>query len=253
MKKFLKGMHKDSNRVDQPESTYRDALNATLYYRKGSIVNEQGTISVSVQDNPIVNIVGECALEDGRFVIFALEEPVDNLPAASIIAIVDPQPNQYTVLYRDFDLNFQPTHTIEATSKVNSENEILVYFTDNYIVRITNPETGIEYIDDFNPPRVFNITKQERSLAEGNPPTTLYSTESFTANKLDLFLHAGQIPEFTNVEIEEGGGVISGTYHLAVAYVDEDKNTTNYLSTSNPVYIVSSHEDAMYTGLDVDK
>ena len=34
MKKLIKGMHKDSERVDQPENTYRDALNANLYYSK---------------------------------------------------------------------------------------------------------------------------------------------------------------------------------------------------------------------------
>lgn len=34
MKKFIKGMVKDPERVDQPEATYRDALNANLYIQK---------------------------------------------------------------------------------------------------------------------------------------------------------------------------------------------------------------------------
>ena len=68
MKKFLKGMHKDANRVDLPEGTYRDALNANLYMTKGAVVNEQGNTLIGTYDSPnfpIINIIGQCALEDG--------------------------------------------------------------------------------------------------------------------------------------------------------------------------------------------
>ena len=40
MKKLGKGMFKDTARVDQPEGTMRDALNANLNIKKGSISNE---------------------------------------------------------------------------------------------------------------------------------------------------------------------------------------------------------------------
>ncbi len=246
-------MHKDAERVDMPESTYRDALNANLYFTKGSVVNEQGNISIGTYSdlNPeIVNIIGQCVLEDGRIVIFA----IDNGPIRNnhVISIADPKLNTYRVLYRDLALNFQKDYTIEATAKVDSKGQIKVYFTDNYISRLIDSPTGIDYIDDFNPPRVFDVTKQIKYLDTPGVDmpagqTRLYGNSEFTVDKLDIFMHSGDIPEFTTVNIIEGGGVISGTYHLALAYMDEDRNTTNYLITSNAVHIVTSHEDSLPT------
>jgi len=254
VKKFLKGMHKDAERVDMPESTYRDALNANLYFTKGAVVNEQGNTLVgtySYPNFPIANIIGQCALEDGRIVIFAIDSNTGD-EGTHVISIADPKLDTYRVLYRDDALNFQPDHTIEATAKVDSKGQIKVYFTDNYISRVTDGPTGIDYIADYNPPRVFDVTRQLNFLNTQGAPTpqtqtNLYGVPAFTVDKLDLFLHSGEIPEFTTVDIIEGGGVISGTYHLALAYMDDDRNVTNYLVTSNAVHIVTSHEDALPT------
>ena len=249
-------MHKDAERVDMPESTYRDALNANLYFTKGSVVNEQGNISIgsylsSIHPN-ISNMIGQCVLEDGRIVIFAIDEGVNSSDDTHVISIVDPKLNTYRVLYRNKELNFQKNYTIEATAKVDSKGQIKVYFTDNYISRLTDGPTGIDYIDDYNPPRVFDVTKQIEYLDTPGvvlpqAQTNLYGNPDFTVDKLDLFLHSGSIPEFTTIDIVEGGGVISGTYHLALAYMDNDRNVTNYLVTSNAVHIVTSHEDALPT------
>jgi len=255
VKKFLKGMHKDAERVDMPEGTYRDALNANFYYTKGAVVNEQGNKLIgdySSPNYPIISIIGQCALEDGRIVIFGIDDNRD-LNGNNIIALATPKQNRYEVLYRNNALNFQEDYTIEATAKIDSKNQIKVYFTDNYISKVVEPNTGIEYIDEYNPPRVFDVTAQLNYISSIQNPTTfdqiiLYTTEeSYTVDKLDLFLHSGFIPEFTTVNIVEGGGVVSGTYHLALAYMDDDRNTTNYLVTSNAVHIVTAHEDSIPT------
>ena len=201
-------MHKDAERVDMPESTYRDALNANLYFTKGSIVNEQGNISIGSYSliNPnIVNVIGQCVLEDGRIVIFAIDEGTFGSDNTHVISIADPKLDTYRVLYRNKALNFQKDYTIEATAKVDSKGQIKVYFTDNYISRLTGGPTGIDYIDDYNPPRVFDVTKQIEyldtpGLALPQGQTNLYGNSEFTVDKLDLFLHSGDIPEFTTVD-----------------------------------------------------
>mgnify|MGYP003624714663 FL=1 len=254
MKKFLKGMHKDVERVDMPEGTFRDALNANLYFTKASIVNEQGNSLVGGYAYPnftIDNIIGQCTLEDGRIVIFAIDScPSDD--GAHIIALANPKLNTYQVLYRNNALNFQKDYTIEAEAKVDSKGQIKVYFTDNYIKRLVDTSTGIDYIDDYNPPRVFDVTRQLEYINTFNnvspaDQTRLYGEDVYNVDKLDLFLHSGDIPEFTTVDIVEGGGVNVGTYHLALAYMDDDRNTTNYLVTSNAVHIVTGHEDVLPT------
>lgn len=242
MKKFIAGMTKDPERVDQPDGTYRDALNANLYYQKGAVVNEQGTTAfTNVGGFSITNIIGQCALKDGRIVLFFNYEL--NGAITSAISIVDPADKTNDIIYRNAALNFKPSNTIEATSKTDVNGETLVYFTDNYMQKTVEANTGIEYISDYNPPRVLNITRQQKS----SNFTRLYSNPDYTVEKLDLFLNAGFVPEFRDIKIEEGGGVVSGTYHLALAYVDEDLNRTNYLVTSNPVHVVTEHEDAIPT------
>lgn len=245
-------MNKDPERVDQLENTYRDALNANIYSIKGAISSEQSNKAIAAEfdenTNPIEEIIGQCSLEDGRIVLFIKIKVGSNDLPISAISIVNPKNNTHSIVYVNEDLNFQRTNTIEATAKVNSKNNILVYFTDNYILRQVDEVTGINYVKEYNPPRVFNITKQIESLEVNNSSNTnLYGSSEFTVEKLDLFLDAGEIPEFADVRIDEGGGVTTGTYHLALAYKDADGNETNYLVTSNQVYIVSAHEDSFPT------
>ena len=243
MKKFIQGMVKDPERVDQPDGTYRDALNANIYFQKGAIANELGTTPIAFDTTLINNVIGRCVLEDGRIVVFGkIILSIGELSDAILLA--DPVDNTLTVLYRDNDLNFQIDHTIEATAKVGNNNDILVYFTDNYVDRRVEEATGISYLEDYNPPRVFNITKQLKDLTD---PTILYNNSSYNVDKLDLFLHTGEIPRFNDIRIEEGGGVVSGTYHLALAYVDDESNVTNYMATSNAVHLVTAPEDAIPT------
>lgn len=244
MKKFLKGMFKDSERVDQLDGTYRDALNANINYLKGAIVNEQGNAIVSIDANKIDNIIGECTDEAGRLYVFGLSKY--NNETYSIIAVMFPKEKIYTVLFASKELNFQPNYTIEATVKVNSKGDTILYFTDNYIVKSIDV-TGIEYVSAYNPPRTFNVTRQLTSTYTPEDIFKLYGSDEYTVQKLDLFMNTGDIPQFKEVLIKEGGGVVSGTYHLALAYSDEDGNATNYMVTSNAVHIVTAREDSIPT------
>lgn len=244
-------MYKDSERVDQIEGTYRDALNANLYVSKGAVVNESGNILAYTNDDAIVSdwteIIGQCNLEDGRIVVFYKREGKEN-EELSAIGVLNPREQSFKELYVNIDLNFQADHTIEAMEKISSTKDILIYFTDNYLSRETDSRTGISYILNNNPPRVFNLSKQERLVDSGEDTDILYdANRSYNVDKLDLFLHTGNIPQFLDVYIEEGGGVVSGTYHLSIAYVDEDGNETNYMTTSNAVYLVTAHEDTIPT------
>ena len=130
MKKFIAGMVKDPERVDQPEGTYRDALNANLYYQKGAVVNEQGTTAITnIGGFTINNVIGQCPLNDGRIVLFFNYTFQSNDTCA--ISLIDPASSQNTIIYRNAALNFQTSNTIEATSKIDVNGNILVYFTDN--------------------------------------------------------------------------------------------------------------------------
>ena len=135
------------------------------------------------------------------------------------------------------DLNFNKEYFIEGTYKINPEGELFVYWTD-----------------DLNPPRAFNVTRQERWLAENAitiPTDFLYGIDPVTSpnlhhgEMLNLFPSAGPIPKVDLHDIKAGGGLLTGVYYIALAYVDQDLVQTNYLVIANPVSIVEDVEGVL--------
>jgi len=233
VKKFLKGMHKDAERVDMPEGTYRDALNANANYLKGAITNDHGTIRVG---NNILNVVGEVPIDNNNFCVFG----VDPSTNSSGIILCDPTNNTTTLLYISADLNFSTQYPIEATYKRNAKKDILIYFTDN---RYEEVETdAYTYVVNNNPPRSFNVSRQLRALEEN--PINVFSLygENLSVDILDIIPNPGITARIDGVEVVDGGGLSTAAYHLALSYVDEDLNRTNYFVVSNPVSIVSAGE-----------
>jgi len=145
----------------------------------------------------------------------------------------------------DADLKFNKNYPIEGTYKINSQGHLHIYWTDN-----------------LNPPRSLNVTRQMNPIpADGvdpdlyTDPTSEYYYPNHIYNKLvyespnknyvdrlNLFPHSGPIPSIEFKTINPGGGLQSGVYQLALAYVDKDLNPTNYLTVSNPVSIVEELE-----------
>ena len=57
MKKFVGGMAKDTSKAEQPEGTYRDALNATVSIESGTMSNEWGNKSAVSLNTDIVGAI----------------------------------------------------------------------------------------------------------------------------------------------------------------------------------------------------
>jgi hypothetical protein len=250
--KFIKGMNKDTARIDQIDGTFRDALNAVIDSDKGAITSEQGNSLVApLRDSVgrLYNVVGQIALPNDDFLIFGAVTLL-NISYSGIFYIdVSSQTsrllfttNQNSV---NGDLAFDVEHPITGEFRVSPTGEIITYFTDNKFTETTETNTGIQYISQYNPPRVFNVTRQIEYLDNGGIEINLYSATSANVSILNLFMDSGRIPEFKSVEILQGGGVESGTYYLGVAYADKDFTETNVLTLSNPVYVVPSPEDTI--------
>ena len=224
---------------------------------------------------PASIIVGHIETTDDRIVIFitydrsvdffALTDP--NGVALSFLYGTDATPiynseigiwenGVYTTLYRPLvtdgatdiesgfntnqtrlDLNFNREHFIEGTYKINPDGELFVYWTD-----------------DLNPPRAFNVTRQLDWINEqsvGVPTNRLYGIDHLTSSNLhhnemlNLFPSAGPVPHVELNSIKAGGGLRSGVYYLALAYVDVDLVKTNYLVIANPVSIVEDVEGVL--------
>jgi hypothetical protein len=269
--KPLKGMLKDTGRMDQVDGTYRDALNLIVDDLKLNVANEYGTISVGTLNVSVptfgggvtsvsINAVGQIALLDDNFIIFGSGEFTTiggAIVTVSTIHKVNVAIRSASILYYTTNvvstspgtinplghLNFDVNHPVTAELRESPIQEEIIYFTDNKYTFITDPATNIEYVSEYNPPRVFNVTKQEASVSTTIDPTNLYGNFS-RVEFLNLFMDAGQIPEFDDITILRGGGVITGAYYLGVGYADDDRTETNVLTVSNPVYIVPANDDS---------
>ena len=255
-KRFIKGLFKDTAHIDQPNNTWRYAKNMIMTNKEGSVSNEGGTelaghLGISPTHGAQYDrVVGAIEVNDDRVILFI----VDIYDAAgwtnrSEIGIWDdgtytPIFNPNISTYPNHDLNFKTTNPIEGTFKIDPKGDLIVYWTD-----------------DLNPPRAFNISRQERWLdTPGTPSLTwLYGIDpSNTPNKkhielLNLFPNSGPIPHIKvhdiywvqfpyQKSIIEGGGLRTAVYYLSLAYVDDDFVTTNYLTVSNPVSIVEEFD-----------
>ena len=260
--RFIKGLFKDTAHIDQPEHTWRYALNAIVNDKKGSISNEGGTDIAGSITSERYKCIGSIEVNDDKVILFLkrrqdFDPSIDPNPIGfSEIGIWEyKRPVQavqtqqysgvYTTLYRpridlfdNNDLNFNIDNPIEGTHKVDPQGDLIVYWTD-----------------DLNTPRAFNVDRQQRWLAQTPSPIPnhfewLYginpgNSHSNHINLLDLFPNSGPVPKIEldyvsthQSSVTEGGGLLTGVYYLALAYVDEDFIKTNYLTISNPVSIV---------------
>lgn len=266
--KFLKGLYKDSGILDQPQSTHRDALNMVMNLDKGSISTEYGnTVSQASQkiDASIPKVLGQnrtingsILLPDNKFLLFYSTLYKTENSSSSYIYLFDPEGDLMTLVFATSDnpndeyydintghLNFSPEYPITGEARVAANGDIIVYFTDNYKNVKVDAPTNIEYIDEYNPPRTFNITRQLTNLKSGATPNSLYTKKvgkkgKFTGKHVDylnLFLTTKKIPQVKEHKLIKGGILETGAYYLCLAYATEDYTETNVYTVSQPVYI----------------
>ena len=262
--KFIKGMFKDTALMHQIDGTFRDALNAVLDIKKASVTNEYGTDYCSDlycnygADTIYLDPVGQIILPNDNLIIFGSKKNATVTGGAvpvnfSAILLINTGTKETTVLYATTDkdpltnikspagdLNFSVKFPIKGEARKSPTGETYIYFTDNYYNIEVEQNTKIDYIDKYNPPRVFNVERQLEFLNESglSPLNNLYSSPSKNVDHLDMFLNSGQIPEILAADVLEGGAVQSGAYYLGIGYADRDGTETNILVVTNPVYVV---------------
>ena len=256
-KRFIKGLFKDTGHIDQPEGSWRYAKNTIINDKKGSISNEGGTelagflnFDTSIHAE---KIIGAIEVNEDKVVLFLKDVVTAYAPPAtaprSEIGIWENgvytrifNPNILAPGKLTNDLNFQETHPIEGTFKIDSKGDLIVYWTD-----------------DLNPPRAFNIDRQLRT--SGTSTWWLYGILPQNIDNIDilnLFPYSGPVPHtflhdiywaFSPYQksVNAGGGLLTGVYYLALAYVDDDNVATNFLTVSNPVPIVEEFDSTKPT------
>lgn len=207
---FQGGLHTDSSPQNQPKGTQRFALNAINETDRGDEFlrsnEESNEICVGLPEGYIP--IGKEYMGGNETIMFLVSQ--DNL--VSEIGILKDSCN-YEQHVNDAGsdesdkLGFTVEHQIQATYRLRRGCERTVYWTD-----------------DNRKPRYYNFDK----------PADFKNDDGTWAGKsFNLFKEYNFIPEFRNVEVLDSGGVLEpGSYNIAVQYLDEGLNPSEWVITS---------------------
>lgn len=205
------GLNSEMSPDLQKEGTQRFVLNGINESNEGELLtlsNELGNkLVVSLPDG--YTVLSKLYTENKKVVLF-LTNGTD-----SEIGVFDGENDKYTTYINDnlstTKLNFSDLYPIDSIYRLRRGCERTVYFTDYN-----------------NPPRVVNLD----SLTDYN------TNNVFDADKTNLFRNTNVIPYFKEVEVlDSGGQLLPGSYNVAIQYLDESLNPTEWLNTSDTVII----------------
>jgi len=205
------GMHTDNHPMYQPKGTYRYALNSVIEKSDniGLLSNEESNKHITSLPKGYIPI-GSCSIGDNSTAIFSLS----NDGKTSEIGILD-KADIYKTIVNDetatHKLNFKIDKPIQAVYRLVRGCERTIYFTD-----------------DYNKPRYFNFDKLDNFKTSGD----------WNANLFNLQKSYSSIPIFKKLRVlNEGGTLLSGSYSIAIQYLDEQLNPTEWITTSDMVRI----------------
>jgi len=209
------GLHTDNSPQNQPKGTYRFGLNTVNetdrgdeFFRSNEESNER-CYSLTPGFVPI----GKCYIGGNETILFSVSQ--DNI--ISEIGILKNNCN-YEVHVNDLSsapehkLGFTIEHQIQATYRLRRGCERTIYWTD-----------------DNRKPRYYNFDK---------PADFKNDDGTWAGKKFNLFKEYNEIPEFKTVEVLDSGGVLEpGSYNIAIQYLDEGLNPSEWIITSPTINI----------------
>ena len=226
--KLYKGLFLDVSPLEQPEGTYRFALNAMNQTREGNkfqLSTEESTqifAELTSYTGSIVVQVGSIYISDNEHIIFVYVEDQDSGVQISAIYFLSGYGEIQQLLVDVFNekLNFNADYPITGEYRLRNGCEKTIY-----------------WVDGQNTVKTYNFTEGlagEYTLGPG-----YYNLTDAGLTKLELVKTVKEYPIFISAEVKTGGTLASGTYNFAIQYMDENLNETAWLTTSMviPIYV----------------
>ena len=215
-----KGLHTDNSPIEQPKDTYRFALNAVSETLSGDntlLFNDESNVECfNLPDGYIP--IGKVYIGNNQTVIFSVSQDEQ----FSEIGIADDKCNYTT--HVNGNLGFKIKYQIEAVYRLRKGCERTIYWVDG-------PN---------NKPRYFNFDKPESFKTGGN----------WDANKFELIRSYQSIPEFSNVQVLNSGGVLeAGSYNISIQYLDDDLNPTEWITVTPIIYVYNDDTNKTFTDI----
>ena len=213
MKKF--GLVQDGDPHNTPEGMSRYSLNSNL--TDDTAQSEESTYSNDIPTIiPFPDCVGRIPITDNQTVYFLRAADTTTGIVEEIGIVSDNGAYQKIIAFNATNkLDLSATTRLQGTFKVNYNGDIIIY-----------------WVDDINVPRWLNIN---------SPQITMNNDRVATGNIMFLQI----FPDFLQCDINDaqisvGGGLVSGSYTVALGYATSQFNYTPVFYYSQPVDVVSS-------------
>lgn len=231
--KPFKGLHTDLNPKEQPEGTYRYALNAVNESKEGEQVSisTEGSNVLKSYITPGFIVLGSKYIGDNNNVIIS----VNPTTSRQEIGIVDFN-GIYNVLVNTKVLNLNVGHQVDIVFRIRKGNQRIIYWVD-----------GLNRARELNIDRLnYYYTEAFKTYLESGGSPGNYFAEKWDESSFNLRKTYKKIPHFNSVETLDHGQVKPGSYNFAIQLVDADLNPTEWITVSNPVRIFHSSLTSAY-------
>ena len=222
-----KGMDMDHILEEQPDGTYRFALNAVegSLFGTNSIYSEPSNYSIASFNNETYTdyeykIIGYANISEKQILLFVSKNEIAKHKFSSEIWIL--KNSLTTLLLTDENskqkLGFSPSHPIQAVIRSRNNNEVYVY-----------------WIDNINKPRKLYL---DQSASETKSYLDAYKQgNEILVDKINLFLKSSHIPKIQAEVIDTGGNLPSGKYIVFIQYVDDIDTNTNWIESTHELVV----------------
>ena len=216
------GLFRDTSRIDTPKGTYQYALNAVNETELGDstfLSNEESNEPCGALPNGY-RPIGKVYIGNNKTLIFSVS--ADN--STSEIGVRDSECAYVT--HVNGDLGFKITHQIDATYRLRRGCETTVYWVDG----------------KNNKPMYYVLEKPEQ-FQDGSG--------NWVKNKFELQRSYNKVPVFQEVELQNSGGQLPpGAVNVAIQYLDENLNPTEWITSTEPVKVYN--DDTTESFLDIN-
>ncbi len=252
IQKPISGINKDVAPVNQPEGSYRFALNCvneSSIGDKNTLITEEAnekykSLNINIipegypPDEYVFHIIGSIYISNNDNVIFGVTKPENNdTIVRSFIGTFNVKDGIKIFIY-DKDnscLNFNIEHQITGEYRLRNGCEQTIYWVDG-----VNKVKTLNFSENYNS-EARDQWQEEYDLWLKDGITLPPYVENDLSEKclqFALVKSSKTFPIFKSITVENQGQLKAGTYNFAIKYVDENGNDTNWLLVSQmiPIY-----------------
>lgn len=223
LRKLPHRLHLDNAPNNQPEGTYRFALNA-VEAGEEQLANEPANFLQCELPADHV-ILGHVYIGDHQTCVFSTNPET----RCSEIGVVM-EKGEYKAVIRDGASSLD-----EAMARLNFSIEHQVYG----VFRLRNgSERNVYWVDGLNRPRCINLDRLDQYRNKDG---------SYNYKAFDLFISSKRQPQLRRVEVVDSGGNLKpGSYNVALQYLDASLNATEWMCASLPVLVYNDSLKSPY-------